>query len=107
IGELAFFDRLPRSASAVALTEVEALEIDFASLDEVYSKVPAYFKSILSSVADRLRKTSETVKRLQRDVITDEPIAAEDSGPSISEVLAATDPHKKSDPDDGSPGSGS
>lgn len=33
LGELSFFDRLPRSASAVALTEVELLEIRFDSTD--------------------------------------------------------------------------
>src|SRR5579862_6117340 len=45
LGELSFFDRLPRSATAVATTEVEAMEIDFPSLGSLYSKVPPYFKT--------------------------------------------------------------
>lgn len=69
VGELAFFDRQPRSAAAIALTEVEALEIRFESLDEIYSKIPPYFKTIMSCVADRLRKANETVRRLQKHLV--------------------------------------
>src|SRR4051812_46909949 len=56
LGELSFFDRLPRSAAAIALTEVECLEIQFTSLDKVYKSVPDYMKTIIAAVADRLRK---------------------------------------------------
>src|SRR5690606_14950130 len=63
IGELSFFDRQPRSASAVAITEVEVVEIDFESLDKMYQKVPSYLKSILNAVAERLRKADDTIRR--------------------------------------------
>lgn len=69
IGELAFFDRKPRSASAFALTEVEVLEIDFGSLDKVYGTVPDYIKTIMSAVAARLRRANETIRKLQKDTI--------------------------------------
>jgi CRP-like cAMP-binding protein len=72
LGELSFFDRHPRSASAVALTEVEALEISFESLDAIYVKVPDYLKTIMASVADRLRKANEQIRKLQKNVITEE-----------------------------------
>src|SRR6185503_3673149 len=51
IGELAFFDRQPRSASAVAITSVDALKIEFKSLDTVYRDIPPYMKTIIRSVA--------------------------------------------------------
>lgn len=71
LGELSFFDRNPRSASAVALTPVEVLEIRFDALDKVYDGVPDYMKTIMASVADRLRKANDTIRRLQKNVITD------------------------------------
>lgn len=69
IGELSFFDRQPRSATAVAITEVEALEITFDALDKIYGQVPDYMKSIIACVVDRLRKANDTIRRLQKNVI--------------------------------------
>ncbi|MGK5089225.1 Crp/Fnr family transcriptional regulator [Bdellovibrionota bacterium FG-2] len=76
LGELTFFDRQPRSASAVALTDVECMELTFASLEKIYAGIPAYMKTIMAALAERLRKTNELVKRLQREVVTDKDIAA-------------------------------
>jgi CRP-like cAMP-binding protein len=86
IGELSFFDRKPRSASAVALTDVEALEITFDSLDKIYGEVPPYLKTIISCVAERLRRADDTIRRLQRDVVGDVP-----TGASQSDEFTATD----------------
>lgn len=72
LGELSFFDRKPRSAAAVALTEVEVLEITFTSLDAIYTKVPDYLKTIMASVAERLRKANEMIRRLQHKVVTED-----------------------------------
>lgn len=79
LGELSFFDRLPRSATAVAVTKVTAIEIDFASLDNIYSAVPPYFKTIMAAVASRLRKANETIKRLESDVMKPEDLDKLDS----------------------------
>ena len=72
VGELSFFDRQPRSAAAIALTECEALEIDFNSLDKIYSGMPPYFKTILSCVAERLRKANDVVRRLQKHLVEED-----------------------------------
>lgn len=91
LGELSFFDRLPRSASAIALTEVEALEIHFDSLDKIYAKVPEYMKTIIASVADRLRKANDTIRRLQKEVVSEGTgSGGKLDGPSAADVLAAT-----------------
>lgn len=91
VGELSFFDRLPRSASAIALTEVEALEITFESLDKIYTGVPDYLKTIMASVADRLRKADDTIRRLQKDVIEENgSVEDPDAKDSAASVLAAT-----------------
>src|SRR5690349_15534140 len=47
VGELSFFDQQPRSAAAMALTEVEVLEITFDGLASVYEAVPDYFKTMI------------------------------------------------------------
>jgi CRP/FNR family transcriptional regulator, cyclic AMP receptor protein len=69
LGELSFFDRKARSAAAVAITEVEVLEFSFESLDAVYRDVPDYMRTIMASVAERLRKANETIRKLQRNVV--------------------------------------
>jgi CRP/FNR family cyclic AMP-dependent transcriptional regulator len=71
LGELSFFDRKPRSASAVALIDTELLEIDFDSLDKIYKQVPEYLQSIISNVVHRLRKANDTIKRLQKEQAAD------------------------------------
>lgn len=91
IGELSFFDRNPRSAAAVAVTEVEAAMIEFSSLDKIYDKVPPYLKSIMICVADRLRKADDVIRRLQKNVVYDEEgTLVRNTTPSTASVLAAT-----------------
>jgi len=105
LGELSFFDRQPRSASAVALTDLEVLEIRFDSLDKIYVNVPDYMKTIMASIADRLRKANDTIRRLQKNLVKESvdgtPIESADPGEtdaiSAEDVLAAT-----SEVDDGS-----
>lgn len=64
LGELAFFNRTPRSASAVAVTDVEVSEIPFAALDRIYQTVPPYLQTIFSCVAERLRKATATIRQM-------------------------------------------
>lgn len=66
LGELSFFDRQPRSAAAVALEDVEALEIPFEALDKIYKNVPEYMRTFISSMAVRLRKANEQIRLLQK-----------------------------------------
>lgn len=85
LGEISFFDRNPRSASAKAIVETQVLEISFDSLDKIYAKIPDYFKTIMAAVAERLRKANETVRKLQNET-TPSPETEVDP----SEVLEAT-----------------
>lgn len=92
VGELSFFDRMPRSASAIALTDIEILEITFDSLDKIYQGVPDYLKTIMASVADRLRKADETIRRLQKDLVEEngDVETSSDDGDTAASILAAT-----------------
>ena len=69
VGELSFFDRQNRSASAFALTEVEVTEIPFDALEKLFASTPPYLRSMIASMADRLRKADEMIKRLQKNTV--------------------------------------
>jgi CRP/FNR family cyclic AMP-dependent transcriptional regulator len=71
IGELAFFDpeRKPRSASAMALSTVEVVEIGYDALQKHYETLPDFMRKIFGSVVDRIRKANDTIRKLQKDVI--------------------------------------
>lgn len=71
IGEMSFFDRLPRSAYAFAATELEVMEISFESLDQIYAQVPEYLRTIMAAMADRLRKANEMIRKLQKTMPAD------------------------------------
>ncbi len=93
VGELAFFDRLPRSASAVAVTEVTAIEIQFSSLDTIWAQVPAYLKTIITAIVERLRKADDTIRRLQKEESSTEKSEepGKEADPDIASVLAQID----------------
>jgi CRP/FNR family cyclic AMP-dependent transcriptional regulator len=65
MGEMAFFDRQERSASAVAVTDVDVLELDFESLDKVYLAVPDYMKMVMATIVARFRKANDRIRELQ------------------------------------------
>ncbi len=88
IGELAFFDRSPRNASALAVNKVKVIKVSFEDLDKLYDKIPKYIQTIIASVATRLKKANETIKRLQTSVINDDSTSG--AAPSDSEELLET-----------------
>jgi len=108
IGELSFFDRQPRSASAFALTEVEVAEIPFDTLDKLFQTTPPYLKAMIGSMSERLRKADETIKRLQKQTVGEAAPIIDPSGTDeidAASVLAATAEPKrvsKTDPNEGS-----
>ncbi|MBN1114802.1 MAG: cyclic nucleotide-binding domain-containing protein [Oligoflexia bacterium] len=65
LGEMGFFDGQPRSASAKAITDVELIEIQYDSLKAMYSSYPDYFKTIISSIVERLREANNKIKLLE------------------------------------------
>jgi uncharacterized membrane protein len=68
-GELALFDAKPRSASAIAKTDCEVLELSRATLHEHILKSPRIALAILAELSERLRETNEMVSaRAAKDV---------------------------------------
>ena len=57
-GEAAFFDRMPRVSSAVAVTKCELVEVDRARLEQVFRQHPEVAFALLESLARRVRMLS-------------------------------------------------
>jgi CRP/FNR family cyclic AMP-dependent transcriptional regulator len=67
LGEMAYFDpeAKRRSVSAAAITGVEIIEISFTALEKTMASLNPWFKTLINTLADRLRKTNEKVKALE------------------------------------------
>ncbi len=65
LGEMAFFDGMPRSASAEALTSCEVIEMSREALDEALSKFPDWLVSLTKTVSGRLRNANNRIRILE------------------------------------------
>jgi CRP/FNR family cyclic AMP-dependent transcriptional regulator len=65
LGELAFFDDQPRSASAEALTTCTVIEISKSALDDAMSKLPDWFVSLTRTITARLRTANNRIRILE------------------------------------------
>src|SRR3954469_5730148 len=65
LGELAFLDGNPRSASGEALTECELVEISGPTFQLVLGNMPDWLKLLLKTVVGRLRTASTRIRQLE------------------------------------------
>ena len=69
IGEMAFFDDdgscKKRSCSAAAITGVEIVEISFLAFGKTMLSLNPWFKTIINTLATRLRKANSRIKELE------------------------------------------
>lgn len=74
IGEMAFFDEdgsgKKRSCSAAALTPVEIVEISFLAFGKTMQSLNPWFKTIINTLATRLRKANSRIKELEDNQTT-------------------------------------
>ncbi len=61
-GEISLLDSGPRTASAVATSDVEAIEVDRDDLDELFRLAPGAAMDLLSATGRRLRKNAELLR---------------------------------------------
>jgi hypothetical protein len=66
IGEMAFFDRKPRSASIRAHLDSEIIELPFKSLQAQYDTFPEWLKAIVKTINDHLREANKRIKNLEQ-----------------------------------------
>lgn len=71
IGEMAYFDEKTtrRSCSAAAIVTTEVIEISFTAFEQTMKGLNPWFKTIINTLADRLRKTNERVKNLESNSV--------------------------------------
>jgi CRP/FNR family cyclic AMP-dependent transcriptional regulator len=65
LGELAFLDGNPRSASGEALTDCDLVEISGPSFQQVLDKIPDWLKILLRTLVTRLRVASTRIRQLE------------------------------------------
>lgn len=67
IGEMAYFDDKAsrRSCSAQAIVTTEVIRVSFKAFDKTMQGLNPWFKTIINTLADRLRKTNDKVKELE------------------------------------------
>lgn len=65
LGELAFLDANPRSASGEALTDCELMEISGSTFQAVLANIPDWLKILLKTVVGRLRTASTRIRQLE------------------------------------------
>jgi len=66
IGEMAFFDQKPRSASIRATTESEIIELPFKALKAQYDTFPEWIKAIVKTINEHLRDANKRIKNLEQ-----------------------------------------
>ena len=71
IGEMAYFDEKSRrrSCSASAIVTTEVIEISFVAFAKTMEGLNPWFKTIINTLANRLRKTNERVKELETNSV--------------------------------------
>ncbi|MEW6110308.1 MAG: cyclic nucleotide-binding domain-containing protein [Nitrospirota bacterium] len=65
-GEMALFDRLPRSANAVASGRVQILSVDRKKLFSTISRDPTLVFKIIESMSQRIRALNEEMTKLKK-----------------------------------------
>lgn len=65
LGELAFLDGQPRSASAEALTNCELMEVSSQTFADTMTKIPDWLKLLLKTVVGRMRTASTRIRQLE------------------------------------------
>jgi len=71
IGEMAYFDETSRrrSCSASAMVQTEVIEISFVAFAKTMESLNPWFKTIINTLANRLRKTNDRVKELESNSV--------------------------------------
>lgn len=63
LGELSVMDGMPRSATAVALTEVRAVKISREAIQSQMKKLPHWFGNLVFNLVERMRKTDDILRK--------------------------------------------
>lgn len=65
-GEMAFFDKKPRSANARAASDSEIIALPFANLEAHFKAMPEWLKSMIKTINEHLREANKKIKILEK-----------------------------------------
>lgn len=65
LGEMALFDKKPRSASAKATLDAEVTKITLSDFEKLMKQIPKWFVGLMATLSSRLRETNERLQALQ------------------------------------------
>ncbi|PWU15493.1 MAG: porin [Bdellovibrio sp.] len=74
VGEMAFFDNKPRSASVKAIKEGDVIMLPYKALHAQFANMPEWAKAIMRTVNDHLRNANRRIKELERATTDDEEL---------------------------------
>jgi CRP/FNR family cyclic AMP-dependent transcriptional regulator len=71
IGEMGYFDEKSRrrSCSAAAIVTTEVVEISYNAFEKTMQGLNPWFKTIINTLAERLRKTNDKVRQLESNSV--------------------------------------
>jgi CRP/FNR family cyclic AMP-dependent transcriptional regulator len=72
VGEMAFFDNKPRSASVKALKDAEVIALPYKALHAQFTQFPEWTKAIMRTVNNHLRTANARIKTLEKGEDGDE-----------------------------------
>lgn len=67
VGEMAFFDNKPRSASVKAVKDSEVIALPYKALHAQFANFPEWCKAIMRTVNDHLRNANQRIKQLEKN----------------------------------------
>ena len=76
VGEMAFFDNKPRSASVKAAETTEVTQITRADFDKLLTQIPKWMVTMMQSLSGRLRSTNERLQKLEEASLAANPAGA-------------------------------
>jgi Cyclic nucleotide-binding domain len=65
VGEMALFDRMPRSASVKASSDAEVTLISLDDFSKLMKQIPKWFVGLMTALSGRLRTTNERLKDVE------------------------------------------
>lgn len=74
VGEMAFFDNKPRSASVKAIKDSDVIMLPYKALHAQFSQMPEWAKAIMRTVNDHLRNANKRLKELEKATNEDDEI---------------------------------
>ncbi|MDG0816537.1 Crp/Fnr family transcriptional regulator [Bdellovibrio svalbardensis] len=65
VGEMALFDKKPRSANVKALKETEVISLPYDSLNKQMNELPVWVRAIMKNLNENLREANKKIKILE------------------------------------------